>query len=167
MKRIVILTVVAILQVNAACPIPYKVMYSIAKAESHASKRPGYPYIISFNNNKDAKRVSRLFGAYFMDRRSIDCKDTATCIKIAKYLIKNNITNLDLGAFQINYRWHKYPLSDYFNLKASYNRACEIIYSEVKRYGWSWEAIGRYHSYNKIYKREYIHRVHNILKEIN
>jgi len=147
------------------CPIPYEIMYSIAKTEGYIYKKTGYPFIISFNKKSDFKRAFSIlkgFNYKKLSSRTIDCYSNKNCVKIAKVLISKNIINIDMGAFQINYKYHRFKLNDYFNLNASYQRACDILYNLVKKYGWSWETIGKYHSFNKNLSKKYYLKVAQI-----
>ena len=147
--RVLIFLAVLKIVLASECEIPYEVMYAIAKTERHLKREVGYPYLISINRKKDIKKAKRVYGMLFIDNRTIDCLLKEGCIKVARDLIKMGIKNIDLGAFQINYKFYRYPLEDYFDLKKSYKRACSILTRLKNRYGWSWETIGKYHSFKK------------------
>lgn len=149
------------------CNISYSVLYSIASVESHPDKDIGYPYLISFNSTKDARKVDDLYMHMFLDRRTLDCKNRFTCERIFKYLKSKNITNVDLGAFQINYRYHKTKIANYFILSQSYKKACDILMSLKHEYGWSWDTVGKYHSFKKKYAKPYAYRVYKQYMKIN
>ena len=54
------------------------------------------------------KKVLSSYDFIYIDSRTLDCKNRNNCIKILNYLEENNINNLDLGAFQLNYVHHKF-----------------------------------------------------------
>ena len=149
------------------CPIPYEIMYSIAHTERHIKRKVGYPYLISFNKKINID-ILKDFEFIKLDNRTIDCLEQDNCIKITKHLLQNNIKNLDLGGFQINIIYHnKYPISDYFNVSSSYQIACNILVDLVRKYGWSWKTIGKYHSFTEDKSQNYYQKVANYFKSLN
>lgn len=136
------------------CSLDYSIMYLVAMNEKHKDRNVGYPYLISFNNKKEAS-VAKHYINGFLDNRTIDCKNEKRCTDILKILFSAKITNLDLGAFQINYHYHKENLSDYFNLKKSYNIGCKIAEKHINNNAVTFQDIAKYHSlsrkYNSIY----------------
>ena len=142
---------------NADCLVDYKIMYALADCENHKNRDIGYPYLISFNNKKDAIRVKKKLKLNWLDSRSVDCRNLSTCKRNLKDINSMKITNLDLGAYQINQDIFSYKDKDnYFVLKQSYKNACDIVYKHYRETKeWTWETIARYHSktpkYNKIY----------------
>jgi hypothetical protein len=90
-----------------------------------------------------------------LNSRAIDCKNQNICVKITNVLLEHNINNLDLGAFQINYKYHKLPIKDYFNLKTSYAKAEQIVTGHIKRYGYNLRAIANYHSKTPVLNKAY------------
>jgi len=128
-----------------ACNVDDRIIVSIAEIEKHKDRVVGYPYLISFNNRKDIDKLNIDIRKYFIDSRTIDCQDVDTCKYILSILILNNIKNLDCGAFQINYKFWKIPVTDYFDTKKSYIKACSIIESHNKL-NWSWSNVANYHS---------------------
>ena len=142
--------------IRRSCSIDNDIMLSILKTESHKDKTIGYPYLISFNNRIDQKIVRKTsIKKYLLDNRTIDCKDKDTCIKITKTLLEVGINNLDLGAFQINYKFHKYKIKKYFSLTESYYIACNYVENNVKKYGGSWYAVAGYHSFSLKHNLKY------------
>lgn len=145
---------------NQECTLSHKIIYGIAKNERHAKRDVGYPYIISFNNNEDLEMVKddlKQLNLIILDNRSVDCKSKEICAAVTKYLVENyKIVNLDLGAFQHCYIYYKYPYENYFDLKKSYQKTCEIVEDDIKKYGFTWETIARFHNskegLNKIYR---------------
>jgi hypothetical protein len=145
---------------NKKCTVDKNIIYSILLNEG-LTNRAGYEYIISFNNKNEAKAVKEIAAIkpFFINNRTIDCKNKELCSYILYQLSKAKITNLDLGAFQINYRVHNLKsLSDYFSINKSYKFACGYIERCIKQYGNSWYSYACYHSrtpkYNKKYKEK-------------
>lgn len=144
------------------CSIDDKVMFAIAENERSKYKPIGYPYLISLNNSSDKDKLGESLKKYMLDGRTIDCKYSELCIKILDLLIKNKITNLDLGAYQINYIFYKIPLNEYFDISKSYLKACKIVKKHTKK-DMSWKNIAKYHSgtpeFNKIYREKLMKNV--------
>ncbi|WP_457748596.1 hypothetical protein [Sulfurimonas sp.] len=148
---------------NNTCKLDSSILAIIAKAERSTQRETGYSYLISFNNKKDATKIKNELGSsIFLDNRTIDCRNKKLCIDITSYLIKNKIINLDLGAFQINYKYHKMPIESYFSFKDSYYRACNIIEELIKKNGYNWQTIARYHSATPKYNYAYLKHLSNI-----
>jgi len=138
------------------CLLKYSTMYIIAMNEKHKDKAVGYPYLISLNNKKDVIKAKEKYKNYFLDNRTIDCINKEKCFQITKNLIADKITNLDLGAFQINYKYHKIKIKDYFNLKKSYIASCKIASQYIKnKQKITFRDIAKYHSHTKKYNRLY------------
>lgn len=145
------------------CSVGYEVMYEIARNERHPKRPVGYPFLISLNQPKNSA-VLEEYKAMFLDKRTLDCKDKETCIAITDALIKSGMKNIDLGGFQFHYSSHpEKDLSVYFDLNASYAKACRFLEALAAKHGWGWETIGRYHSatppHNKKYYSQIIERV--------
>lgn len=139
-----------------ACEIDKNIFYSILMNEAPKGK-VGYEYLISFNNSSDVKILKKTqIKSYFLDNRTIDCKNKELCSYILYSLTKSNITNLDLGAFQINYKVHNLEkLSDYFDINKSYKFACNYLKSCIKQYNYTWQGIACYHSKTPHYNEKY------------
>ena len=150
------------------CNLSHKILYGIALTEKHSKRDTGYPFLISFNNYSDFLRVKtdlKDLGMIILDNRTIDCKDKSTCSAVTEYLVKNNIVNIDLGAFQHCYKWNTYAFDDYFDLEKSYMKTCQIVSEEVKNHGFTWKAISRYHNVYDKYNVPYSQKLQkNILK---
>jgi len=145
---------------NNKCDIDSSILKIIAKAERHSQKEVGYPFLISFNNKNDAKLVKSQIGkSIFLDSRTIDCKNKKLCKKITNFLIEQKITNLDLGAFQINYEFHKMKVEKYFSFKESYFKACSFISKLIKNHGYNWRTIAMYHSATPKYNYRYLKKI--------
>ena len=98
-----------------------------------------------------------------LDSRSIDCLNTSNCLKIFIALIVNKYTNIDMGAFQLNYKWQHIPQEDYFDLNKSYSKACSYIEHMISRYGYSWETIAKYHSLTKKHYSKYLRNMKKLI----
>lgn len=165
MNRIAFCLFGLLVSLFADCKVDYRILYGIAKTESHPKREVGYPYLISFNNKGESKILKKTKGLnfIFLDNRTIDCKNTSSCIAILNFLEKKKITNLDLGAFQINYRWHKLDKESYFSVKDSLDFACSHLMTLGEERGWGWEAIASYHSktpkHNERYRKVVIKHV--------
>lgn len=144
------------------CEFDYAVMYEVASNEKHPSRPTGYPYLISFNNKEDVKKLPSSLAKMMLDGRTMDCVSVMKCTNALKYLDKNNIKNLDLGAFQLNYRYHKLDdLSGYFKISKSYTKACSYLSALKEQYGWSWKTLGSYHSKTPKYNKKYYKKIKN------
>jgi hypothetical protein len=128
------------------CVIEEPLLEAINAIEGHPSKEPRYPYIISFNRKQDSRLAKDAGLQGWLDNRTIDCGDQQTCAELTGILVDAGIRNLDLGAYQINYIYHKYSFDEYFDNTKAEVRVCEILFDLYKKRGWSWEVLGRYHS---------------------
>lgn len=155
-KMLIFLVLILIPGVAKECTVDKNIIYSILLNEG-AKNKAGYEYIIGFNNKSDVKIVKKTaLKDFFMDNRNIDCKNKKLCTYILYQLSKSNITNLDVGAFQINYQVHNLKtLSDYFDINKSYKFACSYIESCIKQYGNTWYAYACYHSRTPKYNKKY------------
>jgi len=161
-----VLTFVSILFGNDTCDVDSSILKIIAEVERHNKREIGYQYLISFNNKKDAKQIRKQLGKdIFIDSRTIDCLNKKLCKKITTFLIEQKITNLDLGAFQINYRFHKMKMEDYFIFEKSYFKACSLVSNLIKIYGYNWRTIARYHSATPKYNYRYLKKISMITKK--
>jgi len=146
------------------CSIDHSIMSVIASVERHNKREVGYPYLISFNNSFDADEIREFIpDLKWLDNRTIDCINSESCVELFVTLKELHITNIDSGAYQINYKWHKYNDETYFNLKKSYIAACSIITHNIEVYGYSWDSIARYHSYTKSLREKYLKYISKIL----
>ncbi|WP_152184862.1 hypothetical protein [Sulfurimonas indica] len=138
------------------CQIDNQILLLIASAERCNQREIGYPYLISFNSKKEKEQARKIANFKWIDNRTADCLDAKNCTEALTFLLKNKITNLDLGPYQLNYIYQKLPLQDYFNVKKSYEYACGLIYQNIKKYGYSWDTIAMYHSHTKKHKEKYL-----------
>lgn len=146
---------------DSSCKVESNIIVSILGAEGHPKKRLGYEYLICFNNEKDARLIRAFVPELFLDGRTIDCKSPAVCQTLTKKLLDLGIINVDLGAFQLNPRWHKYPIDTYFDFNKSYLIACAYLEEMISRYGYNWYAIASYNSQTP----EFNYKYQKILKE--
>ena len=75
----------------------------------------------------------------------------------------------DVGIMQINRYWiRKYniPLRMLFNPRDNIYMGCYILSNEIKRHGFNWEAIGRYHSHTQWRRINYAQKIRKHLVNI-
>lgn len=160
------------MQLLGQCIVPFILLETIKLTENEAS----YPFLIRTNQTatlEKFKKISKMHGGKdTKDIMVIDCINLHNCVNISRELITSNITNLDLGLFQINYDSFKYPLSSYFDKNYSYKNACKVIQEKIKinKGKWSWEVLASYHSMtpelNMIYKEKLINNYKKLIKNI-
>jgi len=164
-KVLLILGLIYSLSFAVKCSIDQRIMYSIAQAEKHPNRVVGYQYLISFNNKDEAIFAAYIFPYLFIDTRTIDCEDSYTCADILYALNNYGINNLDCGTYQINTKyWQMNDYEDYFDLKKSYKKACQIIEYHTKD-ELSWTNIAKYHSGTPKYNEKYKQRLFKYLKQ--
>lgn len=143
------------------CIIPETVMSAILLTEREVRREIGYPFIIRINKEKDLEQSDSLAKELKLTKVSkhvIDCLDYKRCFSMTKKLIDNDIKNIDIGPYQINYFYHPDKIENipqYFNLETAYYKACKFQEKLVKKYGWSWETVARYHSGTKELNEKY------------
>lgn len=155
------------------CQVP-KILLETIKLTENETK---YPYWIRTNDLSTKNKFKNILKNYNhkinKDEMLIDCLDFTNCINITNALIKNQITNLDLGLFQINYVSYPFSLHTYFDERLSYKRACEVVKEKIKlnKNKWSWEVLASYHSLtpdlNRKYKKKLIKNYIKLIKEGN
>lgn len=159
------------LSLNAQnCIVPNILLETIKLTENETS----HPYLIRTNDtttlNKFYTIAERFKFNMTKDSMLIDCINNENCIDITNALIKNQITNLDLGLFQINYESYPYNLHTYFDERLSYLGACEVVKEKIRisKNKWNWEVLASYHSktphLNKIYKEKLINNYIKLLR---
>lgn len=105
------------------------------------------PNVIRINSTEEAQRA--LASGFAVEGHIIRCGSSNQCSEQAQALINGGIVNLDLGPYQINYKYHPNPvLSDYFEEPTAREHANEIMTKLVKSFGYSWETLGRYHHFS-------------------
>ncbi|MDD2829007.1 MAG: hypothetical protein PHW18_05480 [Sulfuricurvum sp.] len=105
------------------------------------------PNVIRINAIEEAQRAQA--AGFAVNGHIIKCNSPEECSSQAQALINGGITNLDLGPYQINYKYHPNPnLIDYFIDAIEREQANQIITGLVKSFGYSWETLGRYHHFS-------------------
>lgn len=160
MKLLVIL--IFQFQLIAQCIVPNILLETIKLTENETS----HPYLIRTNDTTTLSKFYTIAKKFKFnttkDSMLIDCINHQNCIEITNDLIKNQITNLDLGLFQINYESYPYNLHTYFDKRLSYLGACEAVKEKIRisKNKWNWEVLASYHSktphLNKRYKEKLI-----------
>ena len=86
--------------------IPSKLLDAIMDIESYKKDGSPYPYVISINDSKDIQKLKK-YGYVIRKKRHIICYNERECEDHARFIINNlGIKNIDLGLYQVNYRWH-------------------------------------------------------------
>jgi hypothetical protein len=107
------------------------------------------PHVIRINAAEEAQRAQA--AGFDVNGHLIKCGSTQECTTQAQALIEGGITNLDLGAYQINFKYHPNPmLHEYFEENLAREKANAILTKLVKSFGYSWETLGRYHHFSAI-----------------
>ncbi len=102
------------------------------------------PHVIRINSIDDAQRAGA--AGFAVNGHLIRCGSTQECAMQAQALIDGGINNLDLGPYQINYKYHPNPfVHEYFDESSAREKANGILTRLVKSFGYSWETLGRYH----------------------
>ena len=165
MKRILFFYILSFNFLYSSCTLDDNLLLAILMNERSLKRDIGYKHIISLNNESDQKKVKKIeeFQSMMIDSRSIDCKDTSTCVEVLTVLLNDNIKNLDIGPYQVNSIYHLNRFETYyelFNIDKSRKFACDYITEKIKRLGYTWEAIAAYHSetprYNEKYQKKLI-----------
>lgn len=105
------------------------------------------PHVIRINAIEEAQRAAA--AGFSVNGHLIKCGTTQECSLQAQALIEGGITNLDLGPYQINYKYHPNPmLHEYFEDATAREHANGILTKLVKSFGYSWETLGRYHHFS-------------------
>jgi len=133
-------------------------MWAIAKAEGGDE----YPYVIRINGKAKVK----IPWLRQLRKNVYDCRNYETCVYVARELIKRGIKNFDMGPFQINYLYHRFPPEKAFLVPESYEKACSIVLKKIKKFGWNWRGIAAYHSANPKENEKYAERLRRILFRI-
>lgn len=77
--------------------------------------------------------------------------------------------SFDVGIMQINNYWHKelnIPAEDLLDPFTNIDTGAKILAMEIKRYGFNWQAVGKYHSPNLERGRNYAWKVFNRMRGI-
>lgn len=153
---------------NANCIVPNILLKTVQITENETSN----PYLIRTNEDVNTfyNIVNRFTYKKQEDKNVIDCLNKENCTYITNSLIENNITNIDLGLHQINYKSYKYPAYTYFDKVQSSINACSIIEDKIKmnKNKWSWEVLASYHSITPHLNRKYKEKlIKNYIKLIS
>ncbi len=150
------------------CSVPHVLVEAVKLTENEEL----YPYYIRTNESDTLTRFTQIVNSYNHRKtkspKLIDCLKRENCTKISNELIKNGITNLDLGLFQINYGFYPKSVNTYFEELAAYKTACKVIEQKIKlAKKWDWNVLANYHSatpsLNKIYKKKLINNYLRLL----
>lgn len=107
------------------------------------------PYVIRINAIEEAQRAAQ--AGFAVNGHLIRCGNTQECSLQAQALIEGGIVNLDLGPYQINYKYHPNPmLHEFFEDAPAREQANAILTKLVKSFGYSWETLGRYHHFSAL-----------------
>jgi len=105
------------------------------------------PNVIRINALEEAQRAAD--AGFAVTGHIIKCSSSEQCSAQAQALIAGGIVNLDLGPYQINYKYHPDPmLHEYFEENTAREKANTILTRLVKSFGYSWETLGRYHHFS-------------------
>ncbi|MDD2838737.1 MAG: hypothetical protein AB7U44_09515 [Sulfuricurvum sp.] len=107
------------------------------------------PNVIRINAVEEAQRAAA--AGFAVEGHLIRCGSSQECSVQAQALIEGGIVNLDLGPYQINYKYHPNPmLHEYFEESTAREQANAILTKLVKSFGYSWETLGRYHHFSAV-----------------
>jgi len=129
---------------NTGIRMPDVVLDAIRNNECLKEQGVCNPNVIRINAQEDIARAVN--AGYDVQGHLIRCISVTDCTAQAQSLINGGIVNLDLGPYQINYKYHPNPmLHEYFDHDTAREHANRILTSLVKTFGYSWETLGRYH----------------------
>lgn len=144
--------------------IPPIIVHSILNSECLIKNNKYYPFFIRINNKKDIKKLKKL--GYKVKNHCILCENKKKCSVITTKLVKNGITNIDLGPFQMNYRFYKFKdKTTYFDYALAKKEIEKILKNLIKTYGYSWTTLARYHSGTKKHNQKYAKKLKKFIKE--
>jgi hypothetical protein len=165
-----IIFIILQLELFAQCIVPNILLETVKLTENETS----YTYLIRTNDTTTLNKFYTIAEKFKFnmtkDAMVIDCMNNENCIEITNALVKSNITNLDLGLFQINFKSFPYSINIFFDEKLSYLGACNVIHEKIRiaKNSWSWEVLASYHSrnpdLNKKYKEKLISNYNKLVK---
>ena len=121
-----------------------------------------HPYVIRLNGDK-AQNAARQLGLR-PEGKVLRLDSEKQACATAAQLIGSGARNLDLGAYQINYRYHPDDeLRHYFDPYDARLFAGKILGKLIRRYGLNWEAVARYHSATASRNRAYWRKLHRYI----
>lgn len=137
------------------------VLDAIRYAECDIIDGKCHPYTIRLNGKKTLK-AARLAGynPHGCVLRFGSAKEAEAAVVD---LIDHGIENIDLGPYQINYRYHPAPVTVYFDERLARAFATLILKELTDKYGYSWQTLGRYHSATTRLNRSYYLKLHNYI----
>jgi hypothetical protein len=129
--------------------MPDIVLDAIKHCECLKEEGQCVPHVISINAAEEAERAKA--AGFAVNGHLIKCGSTEQCSAQAQALIEGGIINLDLGPYQINYKYHPNPMvHEYFEESSAREKANGILTRLVKSFGYSWETLGRYHHFSAL-----------------
>ena len=122
-------------------------------------------YFVRINDNKEVINKLKAEGLMHKKKPIIICYTQDACVNTVKALEAMGIYNIDMGPFQLNRIYNKeIAIKDAFDLEKAKEYVNRRIMKDIKKYGYSWETIARYHSsrpkrnrayYKRLYKKVY------------
>lgn len=141
------------------CGVEEDIMFTILMVEQSPQRELYYPYIIRSNYMSDNDTISyylETLGNEKISKYVYDCKNQKQCVESMKLLSSMNLTNFDLGAFQVNYKWHGgFPLESFFDFDLEYLIACKLIEQNMQGDEESMKNLSFYHSRTKEHNEKY------------
>ena len=129
--------------------MPDIVLDAIKHCECLKEEGQCVPHVIRINATEEAERAKA--AGFDVNGHLIKCGSTEQCSAQAQALIEGGIVNLDLGPYQINYKYHPNPMiHEYFEESSAREKANGILTRLVKSFGYSWETLGRYHHFSAV-----------------
>jgi hypothetical protein len=136
-------------EINSDIRMPDIVLDAIKHCECLKEDGQCNPHVIRINATEEAERARE--AGFAVNGHIIKCGSAEQCSAQAQALIEGGIVNLDLGPYQINYKYHPNPmLHEYFEENPSREKANSILTRLVKSFGYSWETLGRYHHFSAV-----------------
>jgi hypothetical protein len=140
--------------------MPEIVLDAIKNAECLTENGVCNPNVIRINEDNDIN-IAKL-NDFKPVGHIIRCLSVNECSETANKLIQLGVINIDLGAYQINYKYHKnIELPNFFEEEIERSLTNDILVILVSKFGYSWETLARYHHYdalnnikNEIYQRK-------------
>jgi hypothetical protein len=143
---------VAAQRASAETGVPLDVMLTITRLETGRGNT-GDPWPWTVNHAGD--------GSWFQT------EDDARSYVFSK--VKNGVSNIDIGCFQINYRWHAdgfRSLDDMFNPDLNALYAGRFLTQLYREFGTWTEAAGAYHSRTPVHAERYKAKFQDILTRV-
>jgi soluble lytic murein transglycosylase-like protein len=94
--------------------------------------------------------------------RSLFFKNKDTALQAIKQALSKNITNIDIGIAQVNYKWHQHnftSLEDMISPEVNIKYAAELLAKLKQDYGDWHTAVRHYHSSNPQHHRKYSRKI--------